>query len=151
MLSMGALWFFGTILQKREGCMAVLRLYVVSAVIGSGVFLLAHQIFPTFAGRNHMMEGAFISVLAIMTATLATRGSRYTVQFGSVSVLLWQVYLGVLATSLFLVYEHNIACVLTYLAGIVVGFRYSSSRQDDSRSSALKLPDHSQQQGQATV
>lgn len=151
MLSMGALWFFGRILQKRAGCMAVLRLYAVSAVTGSAVFLLAHQIFPTFAGRNHMMEGAFISVLSIMTATLATCGSRYTLQFGGVSVLLWHVYLAVLATSLFLVYEHNIACILTYLAGIAVGFRYSYPREGDFRSSALKLPDHSQQQRQASV
>jgi|GEM_PF-1350389 len=124
-LSMGALWMFGSILQKRIGGRRVLKLYFISAIISSAVFILAHLIFPTFAGRNHLMEGAFISVLAIMTATVAICGSKHIRIVGSLSVSLWQLYLAVVAISFISIYQHNIACVLTYSSSIFIGIKYA--------------------------
>jgi len=123
-LSMGALWLFGSMLQKRIGGRRVLKLYFISAIISSAVFILAHLIFPTFAGRNHLMEGAFISVLAIMTATVAICGSKQIHIVGSFSVSLWQLYFAVLAISFISIYQHNIACVLTYSSSIFIGIMY---------------------------
>lgn len=132
-LSMGALWLFGSILQRRIGGRKVLKLYFISAIISSVVFLLAHLIFPTFAGRNHLMEGAFISVLTIMTATVVICGSKQMRIVGKLSVSLWQVYLAILAISFVSIYQHNIACVLTYSSSIFIGIKYADSIRNKFR------------------
>lgn len=130
-LSMGALWFFGSILRERIGHVKVLQLYLISALLGSAVFILAHLIFPTFAGKNHLMEGAFTSVLAIMSATVASCGTKHPCCMGKLTVPLWQLYLLVLAVSFFFVYEHNIACILTYVSSLILGLTYGAERRGD--------------------
>jgi membrane associated rhomboid family serine protease len=132
-LSMGALWLFGSILQKRTGGRRVLKLYFISAIISSAVFILAHLIFPTFAGRNHLMEGAFISVLAVMTATVAICGSKQIHIVGSFSVSLLQLYLALVAVSFISTYQHNIACVLTYSSSIFIGIMYADRARNKFR------------------
>lgn len=132
LLSMGALWFFGRILQKSIGVKRVLKLYFINAIIGSAVFILAHLIFPTFSGRNHLMEGAFMSVLAIMTATVAVRGSKVVAVAGRFSVSLWSLYFAVLAISFVSIYQHNIACVLTYVSSILIGGMYADKVRSSS-------------------
>ncbi len=132
-LSMAALWLFGSVLQKRVGGERVLKFYVISVMISSAVFILAHLIFPTFAGRNHIMEGAFISVLAIMTATVALCGSKEMHIVGSFSVSLWQLYFVVLVMSFISIYQHNIACVLTYSSSILLGIMYADRARNRFR------------------
>lgn len=139
-LSMAALWVFGSVLQKRIGGRRILKLYFVSAVISSAVFLLAHLIFPTFAGRNHLMEGAFISVLAIMTATVVTCRSKSFRVIGSFSITLWQLYLVILAISFISIYQHNIACVLTYSSSIIIGIQYAEKISSNKVQSKYSSP-----------
>lgn len=132
-LSMGALWLFGSVLQRRIGGRRVIKLYFASAIISSSVFILAHLIFPTFAGRNHLMEGAFISVLAIMTTAVTVSGSKPIQLFGGLYVSLWHLYVLVLAISFISIYQHNIACILTYASSIFIGVKYAERIRDNFR------------------
>lgn len=134
LLSMSMLWLFGQLLAQRFGERKVIFFYFISVTFCALLFLLAHWLFPVFSGTAGMLDGAFGGVLVIMTlATFVLNAQR--IRFGKWTLSVFQVYLAMLAISLFFVYRHNLASLLMYAGSIYAGVQLMlwSSKQEEKQ------------------
>lgn len=126
-ISVGALWFFGSILQTIMPPTKVVFLYVVTTLLSGVAFLLSHFVFKVFSGYGVVMEGTFAGALGIMTAALVFF-RNYQVRILNTNIPLWQIYTVTVILALVLISKPSLAYVLAYLAAIWFGGQYAASK-----------------------
>lgn len=133
LLSISMLWLFGNILRNKIGSRRTILLYFAFVVLSAIVYNLSHWIFPVFSGHKGIMDGAFGSVLGIMTTTVFFYG-KYRLRISrNITVVLWQIYVVAILLSLVFVCKQNIAYIIVYASSIFMGIKGAEFIKDSGK------------------
>ena len=127
LISMGALWLFGHILQSALPALKVMTLYWILTLLSAAAFLLSHFVFEIFSGRGALLEGAFPGVLGIVTVTMVLFRS-HQLRFRNKFIPLWHIYVVVLIASFTTLLKPSFAYAMAYGASIWMGGQYGLGR-----------------------
>lgn len=138
LLSISMLWLFGNMLRNKIGSGRIILLYFAFVALSAIVYNLSHWIFPVFSGHKGIMDGAFGSVLGIMTTTVFFYG-KHQLRIGrNITLVLWQIYVIAIVLSLVFVCKQNIAYIFVYASSIGMGIKSAEFIKDSMQQTSRK-------------
>lgn len=126
LMNMLNLYWFGQLIREYLGDRRLVSLYVLGALAGGAMFLLAYNFLPVFQGQVGIpLIGASAAVTAIIVAA-ATKLPNYTFMlflFGAVKIK-WIAAVVVVVLSIAPIYGGNPGGGLSHLGGALIGFLF---------------------------
>ena len=123
--NMYILYWFGTYVLNLFSTKRFLTIYLLGAIFGGLLYVLAYNLFPVFNGRNGSLLGASSAVRAIMIF-IAVYTPNTVVRIFMFKVKLWQIGLFVVLFDLIqLPSSGNAGGLLAHLGGALFGYLYA--------------------------
>lgn len=123
--NMYILYWFGTYVLNLFSSKRFLTIYLLGAIFGGLLYVLAYNLFPVFNGRNGNLLGASAAVRAIMIF-IAVYTPKTVVRIFMFKVKLWQIGLFVVLFDLIqLPSSGNAGGLLAHLGGALFGYLYA--------------------------
>ena len=128
LFNMLALFWFGRLISEYLGSAKVVNLYVLGAISGAVVYLVAYNIVPQLVETNGIMRGASAAVFAISVAS-ATLLPDYRFYYPIIGPVKIKYIVGIyviisLINSSSERFDDNIGGNLAHLGGAGIGFLY---------------------------